>query len=403
MKLALNSNNIPAFGLIIALLVPILGSCTSDEYGSEVYNPYHCLRFLKTSDFQMLQKEVLSVSSSAQTIELTLQEVTDPNIPFPTALYPKVYEWDEENSSYKEIGRFDTPANFYKAYTKEENKSTTVYIDLDENNQLTDRKLFLCIFSASRSTYKKHSVSIGYVEIIQHPASEASQSFSLKAKYKDRVYTTDAEIDLDGNICYLDPEYSSLMNKLDDMEDIQMMIMDDTTIFYYDKEDILSNQPYEDILSLEPSDIEYKVHDTRADGFEYDDPSYLGYFAIYDNDNFKGSKITQGLTNFHFTHNIQSLKTYSMNDIVTSIAVGYNSDDSLVCSVLTVWEDTDYNYGDDNRSKHRISIIASKNSPKTTIPDLKKIKRIGSSKSWNDCISSISFHFGYIDRLLLDY
>lgn len=28
---------------------------------------------------------------------------------------------------------------------------------------------------------------------------------------------------------------------------------------------------------------------------------------------------------------------------------------------------------------------------------------IGSSKSWNDCISSFSMHFGYIDRLLKDY
>ena len=333
----------------------------------------------------------MRVNGSAQTITLTLTSRLDQKNSMPDEYSVNVYQLSGDFQKWIET---DTSSSYYSISTFKDNETPGIKIELKENSTGEDRTIRLIIES---------NIGYGIVDLTQQSFSTTTYSFFSKAKYKGRIYTSDAKTTVSGDIIYFDPEYACLMEKIDTMENITMMIMEDSTIFYYDKEDMKANKPYEDIISLDNSVEQYFGAATRADGFEYDDPTYLGYIAIFDNDHFKGSKITKGLTNFHLSYSLQDLKQYSMNDKVTSIAVSYNSQDPLVCSVLTIWEDTNYNYGDDNRSKHRISIIASKNSPKTAIPDLKKIKRIGSSKSWNDCISSISFHFGYIDRLLLDY
>ena len=382
---------------IWALISGLLVSCSEEQQDiGYIWGPRYCLYFTDNEEPEDGFPEIMTVNSSAQTIELRLKRVKGDNMSMPSKLYFNVHEWDESKQEYVEPDPFDPADKFYKVYIQEKEGESVICIELTQNDQDTERRIVVYITS---DVIIHHCYQTGAVELRQQPDNSEAKRFPLKAKYKDRVYTTEAETDINGDLVFLDSEYANLMERLDSMEDIQMLIMGDETIYYYDKEDIVNNHPYKDVLSIEPSN----AVGTRADGFENDDPSYLGYFGIYDNDHFKGSNITQGLTNFHYTHNLPNLKVYSMNDKVTSIAVGYNSDDSLVCSVLTIWEDTNYNNEDDNRSKHRISIIASKNSPKTSIPDLKKVKKIGSSKSWNDCISSLSFHFGYVDRLLLDY
>lgn len=382
---------------LYATIIIFSASCSHDDERYH-YSAIHCLRFTDNEDFVYLQPEQIIVDSSSQTITLTLKGVVfiDP-IPTPTKYRITVDKWDDDKERWETSP--NEYADFYNVYIKNDNDETVVYIELKENLCEFDRKIRLDI---DPGLVIGNYFPYGLVDITQLPSKKESDVFCMKAKYKGRLYSTEAEIDPNGDLSFLDPEYASLMKEIDSMDYIKMFVLDNETTYYYDREDIQTNQVYNDILSLEASNNNRGIS-TRADGFEYDDPSYLGYFAIFDNDHFKGSNITKGLTNFHYTHNLQDLKSFSMNDKVTSIAVGYNSDDDLVCSVLTIWEDTDYNYYDDNRSKHRISIIASKNSPKISIPDLKKIKRIGSSKSWNDCISSISFHFGYVDRLLLDY
>lgn len=382
---------------IWGLISGFLASCSDEsELGGYINGPHYWLFFTDDEELDSDVAEQMTVNSSAQTIELRLKRVKGDNIPMPSRLYVEVAEWNASKQRYEKNSQFNRPVSFYKSYTKNEEGESVVCVELTQNDQDTERRILVLI---STDVIVNHGYLAGCVEIYQQPDNSEAKRFSLKAKYKDRIYTTEAETDVNGDIVFLDSEYANLMERLDSMDDIQMLLMGDETIYYYDKEDIVNNQPYEDVRSLKPSN----AVGTRADGFENDDPSYLGYFGIYDNDHFKGSNITQGLTNFHYTHNLPNLKVYSMNDKVTSIAVGYNSDDVLVCSVLTIWEDTNFNNEDDNRSKHRVSIIASKNSPKTSVPDLKKVKKIGSSKSWNDCISSLSFHFGYVDRLLLDY
>lgn len=225
--------------------------------------------------------------------------------------------------------------------------------------------------------------------------------FTQQIKYKGVLYTSEVRIDKDGNFTYLNRQFEQVMEEIDSNPSAQMLILDDTTLYYYDETDVLENNIYDDIISMNDENV--IENSTRATGFENMKDEYLGFGALYDNDNFKGTKIEHGLTDYLFSYNIPNLKHYGLNDKVTSIAVCYNGPDPIICTVLTIWEDSYYNNGDDNRSKHRISIIASKSNPRVTCPDLKKIKKIGSSKSWNDCITSFSLHFGYIDRFLKDY
>lgn len=351
-----------------------------------------------TTESQLGKPEEIHCSADAQTITLRAVSMYLPEYPYPTELKFKMWEWNEERGDFYEglPSSTNQPDDFYHASEDMENGVPVVKISLKRNDTGETRKVMIWVFS--NKMYGTHTI-FGNVIIYQEPETGESQPFSLKAKYKDKIYTTEAEIDAEGNYIFHNPEYAQLMKDIDEMPDVNMVLLDNSTIFYYDREDILDNKPYYDAIAVN----EGSQPTTRATGFEDFDTSFLGYIAIYDNDHFGGSKLAKGLENFHFTWNLPNLKDYSMNDKVTSIAVAFNHSDPLVCTVLTVWDDTDYNHGDKYRSKHRISIIASKYSPRVTCEDLKKLKKIGSSSSWNDCISSISFHFGYLDSLLVDY
>ena len=74
-----------------------------------------------------------------------------------------------------------------------------------------------------------------------------------------------------------------------------------------------------------------------------------------------------------------------------------------MCSVLTVWEDSYFNYGDLDRQKHRISFVADYNNRKVSRNNLKNIMCLNSGKNWNDRISSYSFNMGIFNRHLKDY
>lgn len=344
--------------------------------------------------------ETMSVGSSAQNLDLKVKKLLASGFSMPEKLFLTVDFWNDEKREWETDPSYsnstDIKAGFYHIISKTQDGEAVINVELDANESFSERRIR--IYSISDQVVD-HVSPFGNIEIIQQPAP---QSFLLKAKFKGNVYSTMAELDSEGNFLYRSEEYAQLMREIDSNPDVQMVVMDDSTIHYYDSDDIAANQPYEDIRSL-VADNGNTSFTTRADGFEYQESEDLGYMAMYDNDHFAGKMHYKGLANYHFTYNIPSMKPMGLNDKITSIAVGYNGPDPIVCTVLTIWEDTDYNHGDDNRSKHRISIVASQNNPKVSLPDLKKIKKIGSSKSWNDCISAFSLHFGYIDRFLLDY
>jgi hypothetical protein len=396
-----------AYALVACILLIIGGCSNNDDIGPNgITGQLHALRF--TDSFKKDMPEVISVNSDAQTIELHLKGVENFDITKPiklacgSSICSGVSVWDEEKNDWVDADSDSQSQvdSFYHIEEVERNEETFITASFNDNNTDKERKILLHIASYDPEISRQF-ILVGYVEIIQLPASSEAdttlESFSLRARYKGKVYSTEASIDDDGDYVYENPEYKALMDRIDADPSAQMLIMDDETICYYDNEDIADNRPYEDICALSPTPA------TRATGFEAITSTDMAFVGLFDNDHFGGSNVTHGLPQYDYTWNIPTMNWYSLNDKITSIALGYNGKDALVCSVLTIWDDSNYNHGDNNRSKHRISIVASKNSPRVSVADLKKVKKIGSSKSWNDCISSISLHFGYTDRLLRDY
>lgn len=125
------------------------------------------------------------------------------------------------------------------------------------------------------------------------------------------------------------------------------------------------------------------------------DPRALGFVQMYDDKNFSDTSIYCNLYEYNKCYDVVLMKNLGLNDKISSLALTYQGDDPEICSVLTVWEDSYFNHGDKIRAKHKVNFVASYNYRLMFQFDLRGIPCLGSSKSWNDRISSCSFHFGY--------
>lgn len=386
----LNSESI-FLAFFICFLSIMLNGCSEEKY-PVMPMPIHAIRFTDNVDFKYLSPEEIQVDSQEQEISLRIKSIS---------IRPDSYITDRPDQlMFKATNLSESISDdFYKVREVKENGESVIKVSLKTNDTNRLRSISISIYC---NLPKIENDLYGLVTIIQDPIKEDKQPLSLKIKYKGSYYISDVFIDDNGEYVYLDNEFNSVMNKINADTSIQMLIMENGSVNYYDSNDINNNLPYFDILSLQP--MEYASSLTRANnGFENYNFDDLGYFGIFEHENFTGQNITKSFKTFDFTYNLPQLKNLNMNDKISSIALAYNGKNPIVCSVLTIWDDHDFNYGDENRSKHRISIVASINNPLTSISNLKTIKKINSSKSWNDCISSCSFHFGYADRLLKDY
>ncbi len=391
---------------VITLVTPILfQACDNDVIVGPISGTLNAY-FMSDTDPGQNNEEYLVIDGEAQ--EITLSVIgTLYDIPFPDTLRPWVAIPDDSTPANFTTYHYNSdiltndhiiPGTDIKLEVIEKNDKPAIRLTVPEND--TDRDIWFYIFyGPDEPIIKNGEIVQGTIRVTQ-TAKTTAESFVVKARYKSRIYESEAVVNDDGSVEYSNPEYTQLMQQLDALSVVHTVVIDSNCMSYYDEEDIECNRLYNDIMNFNSAENSIL---TRATGFENHTDSDLGYFAIFDNDHFKGTSLIKGLSDFHFTYNIPSLKPYNLNDKVTSIAIGYYGTDPIVCSVLTIWDDTDYNHGDNNRSKHRISLMATQSSRQVSIPDLKKYKKIGSSKSWNDCISSISCHFGYIDRQLLNY
>ena len=178
---------IMGLSFLMVAISSLLTACSDvEDVGDLRYMNSYCLRFLDGPEFEEGKQEVLRVTSSAQTIELKIKEVTDPEAPAPTDLFVKVDEWNEQTKRYYEISRFRQPSDYYKVYTKKENDETIIYIEFSENNTNNDRILRLVIFSdfVYRGVNNIIINPMGIMQIIQQPNVEEAHLSAVKAKYK---------------------------------------------------------------------------------------------------------------------------------------------------------------------------------------------------------------------------
>lgn len=245
-----------------------------------------------------------------------------------------------------------------------------------------------------------------------------SDTFTVHAIYKGVDYRTVA-VSKGSKIFYQNQEFKNLMDEISSIPSSVSFIRSDSVIEYFDsQEDFLAKYGIRELTETERAkcvNVErlnpqiappYKTrgivdqYDAAAGQMESDDLAYCG---VYDDTYYTDTHIFMHIKDPFKVHDYQYLKDNGMNDKISSIMIIYNMKDPDLCALLTVWEDSYYNRGDHNREKHRANFIATLEHPTNGVGNLKKISCFNSSDSWNDKISSFSFHLGYADSLPTEY
>lgn len=410
--------NIFVAAIASLIFIWISPSCDSDTYGdiSLVILPQYIIQCPDTT-----------VSASAQQLEFYISGTYYPSIEIPadfqvvvSNLWNQSWELDggplgvdpskcPDNQNPDKPGiKIPTRWDWIDVrYLKQEDGPTKVIVNLPENNTGQERGIRIGFFKEVR----KNNWYCAETFIYQK-AKVDTTPFEMKVRYRGESFISTVHLDENEEYVYHDPEFETLMQRLSNNPNINMLVMDDVIVDYFDVDDPVGQGIFKKLDStLEPglesirADLQSEdLKVTRANGFEDMTDGCLSYFAVFDNDAYKGSnKITKEVTDFYNMYNLPNLKGFGINDRITSLAVGYFGDNPNVCSVLTLWEDVDYNHGDLTRSKHRISFVASYYNRMINRSNLKDIKCLNSSSSWNDRASALSCHFGYFDSSLLDY
>lgn len=245
-----------------------------------------------------------------------------------------------------------------------------------------------------------------------------SDTFTVHAIYKGADYRTMA-VSKGSNIFYQNQEFINLMDKISSIPSSVSFIQSDSVIEYFDsQEDFLAKYGIRELTETEKTRcinaerLNAKItlpsttrgitdkYEAAAGQMELDDLAYCG---VYDDTYYSDTHIFMHIKDAFKVHDYQYLKDNDLNDKISSIMIIYNMKDPELCAILTVWEDSYYNKGDHNREKHRANFIATLKHPTNGIGSLKKVSCFNSSDSWNDRISSLSFHLGYADNLPKEY
>ncbi len=277
-------------------------------------------------------------------------------------------------------------------------------ITVDQNDSGVTR---IAEIGIRREMDTKKGYFTGRVVIRQNPKYDTTP-FEMKIRYKGEIHSTMAHLDEAGNVVMEDSEFRDFMEYLESQEGIEAVVIDDEIVDYFDNSDVEAKPALAELRTAIDRNMTIELRTdlgrTRAkDAFRYLDNKALGYFAVYDDTGFSDTDLFKNLNSLMDAFDSGYMNDYGLNDKISSLAVAYKGTDPDVCAVLTVWEDSYYNNGDRVRAKHRVSFIASYYTPLLSRSSLKNIKCIGSSNSWNDRISSISFHFGYYNAYLKDY
>lgn len=245
--------------------------------------------------------------------------------------------------------------------------------------------------------------------VTQEPASE-NGPFKVKIRYKNRVYTANATEQEDGTMVYDDPEFNSVLELLGTKENVETVITGGEGIIdYFDEEDLNHNPSLAKMLKPveESENISLYPVKTRTsvwnDQFPNYDENALAFTQMFDDTNFKDTSIFSNIYEPHLCFDVIYLKDRGLNDKISSLIVIYNGDDPEMCAVLTLWEDSFFNNGDDDRTKHKINYVASYSNRTAFSVNLKSVPCINSSNSWNDRISSCSFHMGHFGSYPKEY
>lgn len=243
-----------------------------------------------------------------------------------------------------------------------------------------------------------------------------TDTFMVHAIYKDEDYYSVA-VSRNDSIFYMDDSFNNLMARMEVASESASFVRTDGSIEYFDsQEDFyhkygireLTDEEMNRCLNAERLNVTYRSgsrgivanHQAALAQMNDDDLIYAG---VYDDTYYSDTHLFMHITDPYQLIEYPRLKNQGLNDKISSLVVLYNMSDKDLCAILTVWEDSDYNTDDHDRTKHRTNFVATYTNPTKTVGNLKNVPCFNAHDSWNDRISSLSFHLGYADSLLEEY
>lgn len=317
-----------------------------------------------------------------------------------TVGYVKV--WDHTMPSYRDPELWPSNPNItYEDWLTIDKQDGKLSLKVKPNHTAYERRVRISVVNER---------CFGSIIVSQLPErkEEDNTPFEVQARYKGHLYSTMATLDENDKLVYESQEFADLMNSLAKKEGLDIVVTESGIMNIFDSNDTEAIEALEDMRTQvapgTPFGIVAPTIRSRTNtGFEGMTSSSLGYCGVFDDNTFSDTHIFSNLTSFDDIFDAQNLKSYNLNDKITSLAVGYNGTEDGVCAVLTVWEDTHFNFEDNDRTKHRVSFIATYDNRKISWSNLKSLPCINSGNSWNDRISSLCFHFGYYNNYWKDY
>lgn len=225
------------------------------------------------------------------------------------------------------------------------------------------------------------------------------ETFTKTIVYKGKVYNSICESRND-SIFYQNKKIESLLNEIySNPTSVSFVQNEEVTVYFDSQEEFLQN--YDIILLPEDSLVEMRSIRTKAspNGPQYNS---FAYTILYDDTKFRDTYYELDITDTDHTYSVTNMKDHALNDKVSSLKVQYTyygEDYDKQCALLTVWEDSDFNKGDNNKTKHRTNFVATSNNRYLEVSSLKKVSCWNAHDSWNDRISSLVFHLGVIGNL----
>ncbi|WP_455665590.1 hypothetical protein [Phocaeicola sp.] len=244
---------------------------------------------------------------------------------------------------------------------------------------------------------------------------EDIDTFTVYAIYKDVKYNS-AVISKGDSLFYLDENFNKLMETIKSVPGSVSFIQNDSCAEYFDsQDDFFIKYGIRELTEKEKSNLENvrrlnvsypfsrSITGNYQDAYNKMESNDLIYVALFDDTYYSDTRLYIHIKNPYDVYEIPYMKSVGLNDKVSSLMIRYNMDDPNGCAILTVWEDSNFNHDDNDRTKHRTNFVATYTQRTQSVGNLKKVSCFNAHDSWNDRISSISFHVGYADSLPKEY
>ena len=244
---------------------------------------------------------------------------------------------------------------------------------------------------------------------------EEVDTFTTYAVYKGVEYSSVA-IARNDSLFYMDEAFNQLLENIAAIPSSVSFVQNDSCTEYFDRqEEFLAKYGIRELNEQEKAELknvkrlnEYLptgrgMIANYQDAYNKMKSNDLIYAALFDDTNFSDTHLYLHIKDPYEVYEQPRMKSVGLNDKVSSLMVRYNMDDPDACAILTVWEDSNYNNEDNDRTKHRTNFVATYSKRTNAVYNLKKVSCFNAHDSWNDRISSISFHVGYADSLPKEY